>query len=109
MATTIVKTEKLSGKRIRRKDWYYRDGKYFANKQCYRLYVTQELEKAQKEKERFTQISCETVVKTSNEANTAIDTGMRKFRLSCSGVVFRQATMGPIPVRRRSPTRRSPG
>ena len=35
-----------SNKRIRRKDWYYRDGKYFANKQCYRLFVTQELEKA---------------------------------------------------------------
>ena len=35
-----------SNKRIRRKDWYYRDGKYFANKQCYHLFVTQEQEKA---------------------------------------------------------------
>ena len=41
-----------SNKRIRRKDWYYRDGKYFANKQCYHLFVTQEKEKAQKEKEK---------------------------------------------------------
>ena len=37
-----------SNKRIRRKDWYYRDGKYFANKQCHRLFVEQE--KAKKEK-----------------------------------------------------------
>lgn len=27
-----------SNKRIRRKNWYYRDGKYFANKQCFKLY-----------------------------------------------------------------------
>lgn len=40
-----------SNKRIRRKDWYYRDGKYFANKQCYKLYVTQEAEKKAKEAE----------------------------------------------------------
>ena len=37
-----------SNKRIRRKDWYYRDGKYFANKQCFKLYAAQETEKAQK-------------------------------------------------------------
>ena len=41
-----------SNKRIRRKDWYYRGGKYFANKQCYQLFVKQELEKAAKEKEK---------------------------------------------------------
>lgn len=41
-----------SNKRIRRKDWYYRDGKYFANKQCYHTFVTQEAEKAKKEKEK---------------------------------------------------------
>ena len=40
-----------SNKRIRRKDWYYRDGKYFANKQCFALYVEAELEKASKAKE----------------------------------------------------------
>ncbi len=40
-----------SNKRIRRKDWYYRGGKYFANKQCYKLYLTQEAEKAQKAQE----------------------------------------------------------
>ena len=40
-----------SNKRIRRKDWYYRDGKYFANKQCFKLHVEQELEKANKAKE----------------------------------------------------------
>ena len=40
-----------SNKRIRRKDWYYRDGKYFANKQCYQLFVSQEKEKKEKEKE----------------------------------------------------------
>lgn len=38
-----------SNKRIRRKDWYYRDGKYFANKQCFRLWQTAEIEKKQKE------------------------------------------------------------
>ena len=37
-----------SNKRIRRKDWYYRDGKYFANKQCFKLFAEQEAEKAQK-------------------------------------------------------------
>ena len=41
-----------SNKRIRRKDWYYRDGKYFANKQCYNLFVVQAQEKALKEKEK---------------------------------------------------------
>ena len=40
-----------SNKRIRRKDWYYRDGKYFANKQCFALHVEAELEKANKAKE----------------------------------------------------------
>ena len=40
-----------SNKRIRRKDWYYRDGKYFANKQCFKLYAASELEKANKAKE----------------------------------------------------------
>lgn len=37
-----------SNKRIRRKDWYYRNGKYFANKQAFKLYQTQEAEKSQK-------------------------------------------------------------
>lgn len=37
-----------SNKRIRRKDWYFRDGKYFANKQCFKLWVKQEAEKAKK-------------------------------------------------------------
>ena len=37
-----------SNKRIRRKDWYYRDGKYFANKQCFKLHAAAEAEKAQK-------------------------------------------------------------
>lgn len=56
-ATEKVKKKKLrptncaqSNKRIRRKDWYYRDGKYFANKKCYKLYATAEAEKAAKEK-----------------------------------------------------------
>ena len=40
-----------SNKRIRRKDWYYRNGKYFANKKAFQLYVTQEAEKADKAKE----------------------------------------------------------
>lgn len=38
-----------SNKRIRRKDWYYRNGKYFANKQCFKLH--DEAEKAKKVKE----------------------------------------------------------
>lgn len=40
-----------SNKRIRRKDWYYRDGKYFANKKNFKLFAAQEAEKAKKEKE----------------------------------------------------------
>lgn len=40
-----------SNKRIRRKDWYYRDGKYFANKKSFKLFATQEAEKAKKEKD----------------------------------------------------------
>ena len=34
-----------SNKRIRRKDWYYRDGKYFANKKNFKLFVAQEAKK----------------------------------------------------------------
>ena len=41
-----------SNKRIRRKDWYYRDGKYFANKQCYHLMIEQDKAKKEKEKEK---------------------------------------------------------
>lgn len=37
-----------SNKRIHRKDWYYRNGKYFANKKSFKLYQTQEAEKAKK-------------------------------------------------------------
>ena len=37
-----------SNKRIRRKDWYFRDGKYFANKQCFKLFAVQEAEKREK-------------------------------------------------------------
>ena len=40
-----------SNKRIRRKDWYCRNGRYFANKQCFKLYAAQEAEKAKKSKE----------------------------------------------------------
>ena len=52
-APAQVKKKKLrptncvqSNKRIRRKDWYYRDGKFFANKQCFKLFTAQEAEKA---------------------------------------------------------------
>ncbi len=38
----------MTNKRIRRKDWYYRDGKYFANKQAFKTYTKQEAEKAKK-------------------------------------------------------------
>ena len=37
-----------TNKRIRRKDWYYRNGKYFANKQAFKQFQTQQAEKAQK-------------------------------------------------------------
>ncbi len=37
-----------SNKRIRRKDWYFRNGKYFANKKSFKLYQAQEVEKAKK-------------------------------------------------------------
>ncbi len=40
-----------SNKRIRRKDWYYRNGKFFANKKAFKLYAAQEVEKASKAKE----------------------------------------------------------
>ncbi len=40
-----------SNKRIRRKDWYYRDGKYFANKQAYKLFAQAEAEKKEKAKQ----------------------------------------------------------
>ena len=40
-----------SNKRIRRKDWYYRDGKYFANKQAYILFAKADAEKKLKAKE----------------------------------------------------------
>ena len=40
-----------SNKRIRRKDWYYRDGKYFANKQCFKAYVVQQQAQADKKAE----------------------------------------------------------
>ena len=57
-AVEKVKKKKLrptncaqSNKRIRRKDWYFRDGKYFANKKNFKLFVAQEAEKAQKAKE----------------------------------------------------------
>ncbi len=43
-----------SNKRIRRKDWYYRNGKYFANKQCFKLNDAAEKEKVQKAKEAAT-------------------------------------------------------
>ncbi len=40
-----------SNKRIRRKDWYYRGGKYFANKQAYKLFTIAEAEKKEKAKQ----------------------------------------------------------
>lgn len=41
-----------SNKRIRRKDWYYRDGVYFANKKNHRIWADKKAEeKAKKEKE----------------------------------------------------------
>ena len=58
VATPKLKKKKLrptncaqSNKRIRRKDWYYRDGKYFANKKGFKLFAEQEAEKAKKAKE----------------------------------------------------------
>jgi hypothetical protein len=38
-----------SNKRIHRKNWYYRNGKYFANKKSFKLYVAQEAQKKAKE------------------------------------------------------------
>lgn len=38
-----------SNKRIRRKDWYYRNGRYFANKPSFKQYAAQEAEKKKKE------------------------------------------------------------
>lgn len=39
-----------SNKRIRRKDWYYRDGQYFANKMAYKLYAEAQAKKKAEEK-----------------------------------------------------------
>ncbi len=54
--TAKVKKKKLrptncaqSNKRIRRKDWYYRNGKYFANKKAFQLFTAQEKTKKAKE------------------------------------------------------------
>ena len=54
-----------SNKRIRRKDWYYRDGKYFANKQAYVLFVKAEAEKKQKAKEAAAVAEAASAPKTS--------------------------------------------
>lgn len=43
-----------SNKRIRRKDWYYRDGQYFANKKCYKLYVADQAKKKAAEEAKKT-------------------------------------------------------
>ena len=40
-----------SNKRIRRKDWYYANGKYFSNKQAFKLFQAAEVEKQKKAKE----------------------------------------------------------
>lgn len=40
-----------TNKRIRRKDWYYRNGKFFSNKKAFKTYLTLEAEKASKAKE----------------------------------------------------------
>ena len=40
-----------TNKRVRRKDWFYRNGKYFANKKAFKLYLEQEAEKARKASE----------------------------------------------------------
>jgi hypothetical protein len=54
--TAKVKKKKLrptncaqSNKRIRRKDWYFRNGKYFANKKAFQLFSAQEKSKKEKE------------------------------------------------------------
>ena len=39
-----------TSKRIRRKDWYYRNGKFFGNKQAYRTYVVAQAKKAEEAK-----------------------------------------------------------
>jgi len=39
-----------SNKRIRRKDWYYRDGKYFANKKSFKLFADKAAQELAKKK-----------------------------------------------------------
>ena len=58
-----------SNKRIRRKDWYYRNGKYFANKQAFKLWQTAEAEKAEKEKAK----QAEAAAKPAAEAAPAAE------------------------------------
>ena len=48
-----------SNKRIRRKDWYYRNGKYFANKQAFKLYEVSEKDKKAKAAEAAAQKAAE--------------------------------------------------
>ncbi len=43
-----------SNKRIRRKDWFYRNGKHFANKKSFKIFQAQEAEKAKKAAESAT-------------------------------------------------------
>ncbi|MBI4353419.1 MAG: hypothetical protein HY593_05790 [Candidatus Omnitrophica bacterium] len=41
-----------SNKRIRRRSWYYRNGMYFANKKCFKLYQKQKEEEKAKEAQK---------------------------------------------------------
>ncbi len=56
-----------SNKRIRRKDWYYRNGKYFANKQCFELFAVQEAKKRKEEEAK----AAEAAAKAAQDAAAA--------------------------------------
>ncbi|OIO38713.1 MAG: hypothetical protein AUJ72_02005 [Candidatus Omnitrophica bacterium CG1_02_46_14] len=60
-----------SNKRIHRKDWYYRNGKYFANKKAFKLYVAQEAEKASKAKLAQTESGTAAKTETAPSAPSA--------------------------------------
>ncbi|MGH7198580.1 MAG: hypothetical protein ACREH5_07585 [Candidatus Omnitrophota bacterium] len=60
-----------SNKRIRRKDWYYRNGKYFANKKAFKLFAAQEVEKARKAKEATVAAAAQAAEPPAAEQKTA--------------------------------------
>ncbi|MEI8344841.1 MAG: hypothetical protein WCG06_02080 [Candidatus Omnitrophota bacterium] len=52
-----------SNKRIRRKDWFYRNGQYFASKKCFKLFVADQAKKKAEADEKAKKAAEEAAVK----------------------------------------------